>query len=77
MTKTTATLMEALAEVRERLLNEGETRKKIAARHRMARRGFRGEYKGREWNEALRVNHAAKVFRASSEADDHSNFGLM
>lgn len=58
MKETTRTLVDALTEIRERLSEkENMTREQIARAHRMARKGYRGEDRGREWTASVIRNY--------------------
>ena len=60
MKKTTKQLIEALSEIRGRLAeNESMSREQIARAHWMARKGYRGEGRGREWTRSVRRNFLA------------------
>ena len=54
MTTRTKKLIEALKDIRSRLTaNENMSRAKIATAHRQARKGYKGHWAGREWNDSV------------------------
>ena len=57
MTTRTKKLIEALTDIRNRLeVNEKMSRAKIAMAHRQARKGYKGHWAGRQWNDQILRN---------------------
>ena len=56
----TQELIRSLKSINTRLEKEGMSRNQIARRHRLARKGYRGHWGGREWSAAIVANECCQ-----------------